>query len=183
MDQPTTFNEAITQACRDEMKVFKDARRRFVIELAIDEEEKARGDRFTTGRAREDKIAKYLKDPKFEEDTYSTETDAMGRVRGYYNIASANIVDTVAKLMRRDLFRESKEELVKFLQDEFKLFQAEGEELLAARLLIDGALCLLTNHHRLRKGEGATGRESQPDPRACKIATRARTIPQGPSGD
>lgn len=59
-------------------------------------------------------------------DEFAAELDTMGRVRGYYNVASASLVDTMVKCQRLDLFEQTRKHLVKHLQTELGVVGANG---------------------------------------------------------
>lgn len=60
-------------------------------------------------------------------DEYAAELETMGRVRGYYNVASASLVDTMVKLQRLDLFEHTRKHLVKHIQTELGVLGAHGK--------------------------------------------------------
>lgn len=157
--QPTSLNErSIKSSTNEETKLFKDARRRARAEHFVERLELQ--NRKPTFNDDHEKEVRKVKDEQLGEDKYVGEIEAMGespvvhpdackiharadhhsttgRVRGYYNVASANLVDTLIKFMRLDLFEHVRQGLVTSLEEKLELHTVNGFENCKALLMED----------------------------------------------
>lgn len=130
--KPTTFNEEYLEYQRKkEMDAISERRRytRAKSYLVFTEARPLEGPIY------EKKLAS-LTNKELGDDKYIRHIEMMSRVRGYYNVAAATLVDSIAKMMQMELFEKARMTLASGLVETLRITEAEG---MFSKLLIQEA--------------------------------------------
>ena len=123
--KPMTKHEKVLAfLIKEELGLLEVSRKNARAKAYVNEKENILGRR-TEGPEREKKV-QAVKDQELGEDPFKAELDVMARIRGYYNLASGELVDCISKLMRLELFQRCQQELAKNVSEALKLHTSEG---------------------------------------------------------
>lgn len=125
--QPASLNDsALTANQYQESRIIREARHKWRAGLYQDKEELSKKNgRMSQGIEREEKLKK-ITEEQLGPDKYADQVSAMGKVRAYYNVASAGLVDSMMKLQRLDLFEHTRLYLIETVVRRLKIHEAQG---------------------------------------------------------